>query len=67
MRFSHWLKTVASALLLSAAAGPALAQGPGGPGYGQTTFQPAYGSNDPGVLYPQGVPQGYQPYPAISP
>ncbi len=67
MRFSHWLKTVASALLLSAAAVPALAQGPGGPGYGQTTFQPAYGSNDPGVLYPQGVPQGYQPYPAISP
>ena len=67
MRFSHWLKTVASALLLSAAAGPVLAQGPGGPGYGQPMFQPAYGTNDPGVLYPQGVPQGYQPYPAISP
>ena len=67
MRFSHWLKTVASALLLSAAAGPALAQGPGTPGGGQPTFQPAYGANDPGVLYPQGVPQGYQPYPAISP
>ena len=67
MRFSHWLKTVASALLLSAAAGPVLAQGPGGPGYGQPTFQPAYGTNDPGLIYPQGVPQGYQPYPAISP
>lgn len=67
MRFSHWLKTVASALLLSATAGPVLAQGPGGPGGGQPMFQPAYGTNDPGVLYPQGVPQGYQPYPAISP
>ena len=67
MRFSHWLKTVASALLLSAATVPVLAQGPGGPGYGPPTFQPEYGTNDPGVLYPQGVPEGYQPYPAISP
>ncbi len=67
MRFSHWLKTVASALLLTATAGPALAQGPAGPGSGPPMFQPAYGASDPGVLYPQGVPQGYQPYPAISP
>ncbi len=67
MRFPHWLKTVASALVLTATAGPALAQGPGTPGGGQPMFQPAFGTNDPGMLYPQGVPQGYQPYPAISP
>ncbi len=64
MRFPHWLKSVASAFVLSATAGSAMAQGPGMPGAG---FQPAYGTNDPGVLYPQGVPQGYQPYPAVSP
>lgn len=62
MRFPHWIKTVASALLLSASAGPAMAQDAG-----QPMFQPAYGTNDPGVMYPQGVPYGYQPYPAISP
>ena len=67
MRFPHWFKAVASATLLFATAGSVLAQGPGGSGSGQPMFQPAYGANDPGVLYPQGVPQGYQPYPAISP
>ena len=65
MRFPHWLKTVASALVLTVTAGPVLAQGPDNPGFGQS--QPGYGMNDPGVLYPQGVPQGYNPYPAISP
>jgi hypothetical protein len=63
MRFPHWIKTVASALLLTASAGPAMAQDGGQ----LPMFQPAYGTNDPGVLYPQGVPSGYQPYPAISP
>lgn len=63
MRFPHWIKTVASALLLTASAGPVLAQDGGQ----LPMFQPAYGTNDPGVLYPQGVPSGYQPYPAISP
>ncbi len=67
MRFPHWLKNLASSLVLTVTAGPVLAQSPGGPGGGQPMFQPAYGANDPGVLYPQGVPQGYQPYPAISP
>ena len=67
MRFPHWLKSVASAFVLSATAGSVMAQGPGYPGSGQPMFQPAYPTNDPGVLYPQGVPQGYQPYPAISP
>lgn len=63
MRFPHWIKTVASALLLTASVGPVLAQDGGQ----LPMFQPAYGTNDPGVLYPQGVPSGYQPYPAISP
>jgi len=67
MRFSHLLKTLAIAAVLSATAGPALAQNAGCPGTGQPTFQPAYGTNDPGVMYPQRVPQGYNPYPAISP
>ena len=67
MRFPHWLKTVASALVLTATAGPALAQGPGTPGGGQPMYQPAYSTNDPGVLYPQGTPSNYQPYPTISP
>jgi hypothetical protein len=67
MRFSHWLKTLASAVVLSVSAESAMAQNPGYPGTGQPTFQPAYGTNDPGVLYPQGVPQGFNPYPAISP
>src|SRR5690606_16400103 len=35
------------------------------PGIG---FQPAYGSQDPGALWPPGVPpQTYHPYPQISP
>lgn len=62
MRFPHWFKSVAGALLLTASCGSAMAQDAA-----QPMFQPAYGTNDPGVLYPQGVPQGYQPYPAISP
>lgn len=67
MRFSHWLKTLTSAAVLSASAESVMAQNPGYPGTGQPTFQPPYTTNDPGVLYPQGVPQGYNPYPAISP
>lgn len=67
MRFPHWMKTVAGALMLTASSGPALAQAPDGSGAGYPAFQPSYGSSDPGVLYPQGVPYGYQPYPAISP
>ncbi len=67
MRFSHWLKTLASTAVLSVGAGSAMAQDAGYPGTGQPMFQPAYSTNDPGVLYPQGVPQGFNPYPAISP
>lgn len=67
MRFSHWLKTLAGAAVLSVGAESVMAQAPGYPGTGQPTFQPPYTTNDPGVLYPQGVPQGYNPYPAISP
>ncbi len=67
MRFSHWLKTLASATVLSVSAESVMAQNPGYPGTGQPTFQPPYTTNDPGVLYPQGIPQGYNPYPAISP
>ncbi|RLS55478.1 MAG: hypothetical protein DWH91_09160 [Planctomycetota bacterium] len=65
MRFPHWLKTVASAMLLTAVTGSAMAQEYGAAGPGQ--FQPAFGTNHPAAMYPQGLPAGYQPYPAVSP
>lgn len=46
-------------------------QAPGFPGppapMPPPVFQPAFGYQDPGVLYPQGIPQDFNPDPAISP
>jgi hypothetical protein len=71
MRIQPWLKkTLAGVAMAFAAESPALAQNyaPGNPdGAYPPVFQAPYGNNDPGVMYPPGVPQSYQPWPAVSP
>ena len=82
MRIQPWFTAVASFAMLLTASGPTFGQQiPGGgqpagamgqpTGYGQpfvpAAFQPSFGNQDPNVLYPAGVPQSYQPWPAVSP
>lgn len=73
MRIHNWFRTIAGALALTAAADTASAQDFGAPGPGMAPpgmAPPGYGppySAAPGTLYPQGVPQGFDPWPEISP
>jgi hypothetical protein len=64
MRIHNWFRTIAGTLALTAAAESAVAQdfGPGG-----QMMAPGSGPVDPGVMYPQGVPQGFNPWPQVSP
>ena len=68
MRIHNWFRTIAGALALTAAADTVSAQdfGAPGPGMAPQGYGPPY-STAPGNLYPQGVPQGFDPWPQISP
>lgn len=66
MRIHHWFRTIAGALALTAAAESGHAQEYGVPGPGMAP-PPGYGPMNPGTMYPQGVPQGFDPWPQISP
>lgn len=66
MRIHHWFRTIAGALALTAAAESGHAQEYGVPGPGMAP-PPGYGPANPGTMYPQGVPQGFDPWPQISP
>jgi len=65
MRIHHWFRTIAGALALTAAAESGYAQEYAAPGPGMAP--PGYGPANPGTMYPQGVPQGFNPWPQISP
>ncbi|WP_437193864.1 hypothetical protein [Planctomicrobium sp. SH527] len=82
MRIQPWMKAVAGAAMLLASQSPLSGQTPdaGGPyndgmspgGYGggydfYPAPGPAGGYTDPQTIYPQGIPEGYQPWPQISP
>ncbi len=64
MRIQPWMTVLASVAMLFAAQSTSWGQGyppQGGP------YQPPYGTNNPGVMYPQGTPANMQPWPGISP
>lgn len=81
MRIQPWMTTVASMLLLAAvqtetsgqqpgqAGGmpPGMVAIPGSGGGGPVVHQSPYATNNPQAMYPSGGPQGYQPWPQISP
>ena len=65
MRIHNWFRTIAGALALTAAADTGFAQDYGVPGPGMAP--PGYGPANPAAMYPQGVPEGFSPWPTISP
>lgn len=81
MRIKPWMTTVASMLMLVAVEKESSAQQPLPPGsfppgmatmpiqggQGAYVHQQPYATNNPQYIYPQGAPQGYDPYPAVSP
>ncbi|MEW4487109.1 hypothetical protein AB1L42_03460 [Thalassoglobus sp. JC818] len=82
MRIQPWIKAVASALMLATVqtetsgqspVPPGPAPPPGAyvaPGQGGGPMMPHYPphlATDPTAIYPQNAPQGFQPWPAISP
>lgn len=66
MRIHNWFRTIAGALALTAMAETGFGQEfYGAPGQGMAA--PGMGPANPALLYPQGVPEGFNPWPQMSP
>ncbi|AMV16729.1 hypothetical protein [Planctomyces sp. SH-PL14] len=66
MRIHNWFRTIAGALALTASAETGFGQEfYGAPGQGMAA--PGMGPANPAVMYPQGVPDGFNPWPQMSP
>lgn len=66
MRIHNWFRMIAGALALTASAETGFGQEfYGAPGQGMAA--PGTGPANPAVIYPQGVPDGFNPWPQMSP